>query len=150
MGLLLPSDFIGRPGRAQSAFDVQALGEVTICRFERRAFERMVRDTPHIATRLLTMSLNELDAPRDWAVVLGWPWSFARSLPSSTHPKTARKRTCATNRNVPEHSYLHTRTHLAQKDSYTLLKVSKLGFEHFPEMRIIEIPQVADEKQGKF
>lgn len=71
VGLLLPSDFIGRPGRAQSAFDVQALGEVTICRFERRAFERMVRDTPHIATRLLTMSLDELDAARDWAVVLG-------------------------------------------------------------------------------
>ncbi len=26
---------------------------------------------PHIATRLLTMSLDELDAARDWAVVLG-------------------------------------------------------------------------------
>ena len=71
VGLLMPSDFIGRPGRAQSAFDVQALGEVTVCRFERRAFEKMVRDTPHIATRLLTMSLDELDAARDWAVVLG-------------------------------------------------------------------------------
>ncbi|MDN5567297.1 MAG: Crp/Fnr family transcriptional regulator [Paracoccus sp. (in: a-proteobacteria)] len=71
VGLLLPSDFIGRPGRAQSAFDVQALGDVTLCRFERGAFERMVRETPHIATRLLTMSLDELDAARDWAVVLG-------------------------------------------------------------------------------
>ncbi len=71
VGLLLPSDFIGRPGRAVSPFDVTALSEVTLCRFERRAFERMVRDTPHIATRLLTMTLDELEAARDWAVVLG-------------------------------------------------------------------------------
>lgn len=71
VGLLLPSDFIGRPGRSVSPFDVTALSEVTLCRFERRAFERMVRDTPHIATRLLTMTLDELDAARDWAVVLG-------------------------------------------------------------------------------
>jgi len=71
VGLLLPSDFIGRPGRATSPFDVTALSEVTLCRFERTAFERIVRDTPHVASRLLTMTLDELDAARDWAVVLG-------------------------------------------------------------------------------
>jgi CRP/FNR family transcriptional regulator len=71
VGLLLPSDFIGRPGRNQSAFDVEALGPVTLCRFERHSFERLVNETPHIATRLMTMSLDELDAARDWAVVLG-------------------------------------------------------------------------------
>lgn len=71
VGLLLPSDFIGRPGRSTSPFDVEALTEVTLCRFERLAFERLVRDTPRIATRLLTMTLDELDAARDWAVLLG-------------------------------------------------------------------------------
>jgi CRP/FNR family transcriptional regulator len=71
VGLLLPSDFIGRPGRVQSAFDVQAIGPVTLCRFERHSFERLIRNTPHIASRLMTMSLDELDAARDWAVVLG-------------------------------------------------------------------------------
>ncbi|MGZ9810160.1 transcriptional regulator FnrL [Pseudoroseicyclus sp. H15] len=71
VGLLLPSDFIGRPGRQTSAYDVEALSEVTLCRFERGTFERMVRETPHIASRLLTMTLDELDAARDWAVVLG-------------------------------------------------------------------------------
>lgn len=71
VGLLLPSDFIGRPGRAKSPFDVEALTEVRLCRFERSAFERLVRGTPHIAARLLTMTLDELDAARDWAVVLG-------------------------------------------------------------------------------
>lgn len=71
VGLLLPSDYIGRPGRAQAAFDVDALSEVTMCRFERRAFETLLRDTPHVASRLLKMTLDELDAARDWAVVLG-------------------------------------------------------------------------------
>ncbi|SDE37227.1 transcriptional regulator FnrL [Limimaricola pyoseonensis] len=71
VGLLLPSDFIGRPGRSASAYDVVALSDVTLCRFERRTFERLVRETPHIATRLLTMTLDELDAARDWTVVLG-------------------------------------------------------------------------------
>ncbi len=71
VGLLLPSDFIGRPGRATSPYDVEAVSEVTLCRFERRTFEELVRNTPHIATRLMTMALDELDASREWAVVLG-------------------------------------------------------------------------------
>ncbi len=71
VGLLLPSDYLGRPGRAESAFDVEAVSDVTVCRFERAAFEALLRDTPHVASRLLTMTLDELDAARDWAVVLG-------------------------------------------------------------------------------
>ncbi len=71
VGLLLPSDFIGRPGRATSPFDVTAIAEVTLCRFQRTAFERIVRGTPHVASRLLSMTLDELDATREWAVVLG-------------------------------------------------------------------------------
>ncbi|WP_373353386.1 transcriptional regulator FnrL [Pseudoroseicyclus sp. CXY001] len=71
VGLLLPSDYIGRPGRATSGYDIEAVAEVTLCRFDRRKFEELVRTTPHVATRLLTMTLDELDAARDWAVVLG-------------------------------------------------------------------------------
>ena len=71
VGLLLPSDYIGRPGRRTSAYDVEAVTDVKLCRFERQTFERLVRDTPQIAARLLTMTLDELDAARDWAVVLG-------------------------------------------------------------------------------
>lgn len=71
VGILLPSDFIGRPGRETSVYDIETLSEVTLCRFERKTFERLVVETPHIATRLLSMTLDELDAARDWAVVLG-------------------------------------------------------------------------------
>ena len=71
VGLLLPSDFIGRPGRASSAFDIEAVSDVTLCRFERRAFEKLVRSSPNVARRLLTMTLDELDVARDWQVLLG-------------------------------------------------------------------------------
>lgn len=71
VGLLLPSDFLGRPGRAVSLFDVEALTETTVCRFERNSFEALVERTPHIASRLMKMTLDELDAARERAVVLG-------------------------------------------------------------------------------
>ncbi|APX90809.1 transcriptional regulator [Brevirhabdus pacifica] len=71
VGLLMASDFIGRPGRAVSAYDVEALSEVTLCRFERRTFETLVKRTPAIAARMLTMTLDELDAARELAVILG-------------------------------------------------------------------------------
>ncbi|SFE22348.1 transcriptional regulator FnrL [Roseivivax sediminis] len=71
VGLLLPSDFIGRPGRPTSAYNIEAASEVTLCRFERRMFEELVTSAPNIAHRMLVMTLDELDAARDWAVVLG-------------------------------------------------------------------------------
>lgn len=71
VGLLLPSDFIGRPHRIEAQFDIETVTEVTLCRFERVPFERIVEKTPHVTNRLLEMTLDELDASREWAVVLG-------------------------------------------------------------------------------
>lgn len=71
VGLLLPSDFIGRPGRATVDFDVTAVTEVTLCRFERRSFEKLVTDVPHISQRVMEMALDELNAAREWMVLLG-------------------------------------------------------------------------------
>ncbi len=71
VGLLLPSDFIGRPGRDQALYDVTAVTDVTLCCFRRNEFEKLVEDTPHIAQRMLEMALDELDAARDWMVLLG-------------------------------------------------------------------------------
>lgn len=71
VGLLLPSDFMGRPGRKTSPYDVTAVSNVTLCCFRRRPFEQLLTSTPHIAERLLTMSLDELDAAREWMLVLG-------------------------------------------------------------------------------
>jgi CRP/FNR family transcriptional regulator len=71
VGLLLPSDFIGRPGRSEIDFDVTATTDVTLCCFSRKPFEKLVDDTPHVAQRLMELALDELDAARDWMLLLG-------------------------------------------------------------------------------
>ncbi|MEX0282243.1 MAG: transcriptional regulator FnrL [Arenibacterium sp.] len=71
VGLLLPSDFVGRPGRSGSPYDVTATTDVVMCCFRRKPFEKMLNETPHIAHRLLEMTLDELDAAREWMLVLG-------------------------------------------------------------------------------
>jgi CRP/FNR family transcriptional regulator len=71
VGLLLPSDFMGRPGRSRSAYDVTAVSDVTLCCFRRKPFEQLMLTTPHVAERLLDMSLDELDAAREWMLILG-------------------------------------------------------------------------------
>jgi CRP/FNR family transcriptional regulator len=71
VGLLLPSDFVGRPGRATAAYDVTATTDVVMCCFRKKPFEDMMLRTPHIAQRLLEMTLDELDAAREWMLLLG-------------------------------------------------------------------------------
>ncbi|HEY6918705.1 MAG TPA: Crp/Fnr family transcriptional regulator, partial [Tabrizicola sp.] len=71
VGLLLPSDFVGRPGRSTAAFDVTATTDVVMCCFRKKPFEEMMVATPHIAQRLLEMTLDELDAAREWMLLLG-------------------------------------------------------------------------------
>ncbi|MDF1803789.1 transcriptional regulator FnrL [Thalassovita sp.] len=71
VGLLLPSDFVGRPGREGSAYDVVATTDLVMCCFRKKPFEQMMVRTPHVAQRLLEMTLDELDAAREWMLVLG-------------------------------------------------------------------------------
>ncbi len=71
VGLLLPSDFMGRPGREAAAFDITAATEVVLCRFERKPFEQLLINSPTIGHRLLQMTLDELDAAREWMLLLG-------------------------------------------------------------------------------
>ena len=71
VGLLLPSDFVGRPGRKKAVFDVEAATEVTLCRFRRLPFEKLLAQMPQLSSRMLEMSLDELDAAREWMLVLG-------------------------------------------------------------------------------
>jgi CRP/FNR family transcriptional regulator, anaerobic regulatory protein len=71
VGLLQPSDFVGRPGRGTAAFDVTAVSDLVMCCFRKAPFEQMIATTPHVAQRLLDMTLDELDAARDWMLVLG-------------------------------------------------------------------------------
>lgn len=71
VGLLLPSDFLGRPGREIAAYTVTATSDLLLCCFRRKPFERLLIETPRVAGRLLEMTLDELDAARDWLLLLG-------------------------------------------------------------------------------
>jgi CRP/FNR family transcriptional regulator len=71
VGLMLPSDFVGRPGRNTAAYDVTAISDVVMCCFRKKPFEEMMVRTPRIAQRLLEMTLDELDAAREWMLLLG-------------------------------------------------------------------------------
>lgn len=71
VGLLLPSDFAGRPGRGTATYTVTATSDLLMCCFRRKPFEELMKTTPHIAQRLLEMTLDELDAAREWMLVLG-------------------------------------------------------------------------------
>ena len=71
VGLLLPSDFVGRPGRTSAAYDVTATTDLVMCCFRKKPFEDLMAHTPHVAQRLLEMTLDELDAAREWMLLLG-------------------------------------------------------------------------------
>ncbi|MDB5664062.1 transcriptional regulator FnrL [Cypionkella sp.] len=71
VGLMLPSDFVGRPGRDTTPYNVTAVTDLLMCCFRKKEFEAMMVRTPHIAHRLLAMTLDDLDAAREWMLLLG-------------------------------------------------------------------------------
>ena len=71
VGLLLPSDFVGRPGRDKAAYNVIATTDLLMCCFRKKPFEALLLKIPHIGQRLLEMTLDELDAAREWMLILG-------------------------------------------------------------------------------
>ena len=71
VGLLLPGDFLSHPLRAHAEFDISAATDVRLCTFPRKPFLKILDDTPNIAQQIMAMALDELDAARDWMLLLG-------------------------------------------------------------------------------
>jgi CRP/FNR family transcriptional regulator, anaerobic regulatory protein len=71
VGLLFPSDFVGRPGRRTTPYDVVAVTPLTLCVFQKPAFEKLIAESPRIERRLLEMTFDELEAAREWMLLLG-------------------------------------------------------------------------------
>lgn len=71
VGLLFPSDFMGHIFSDHSRFAYEAASDVEICVFDRKAFETLVQNNPEIQHELLLKVLTELDATREWMVLLG-------------------------------------------------------------------------------
>jgi CRP/FNR family transcriptional regulator len=71
VGLQFSSNFLGRPYGQASTYDAEAATDVRLCTFPRPQFERLVREFPGLEHRLFENALTELDAARDWMLLLG-------------------------------------------------------------------------------
>jgi len=71
VGLQFASDFLGRPFRDRSVYEATAVNDVHLCIYDRRQFEQLVREFPGFERRLFENTLDELDAAREWMLLLG-------------------------------------------------------------------------------
>ncbi len=71
LGLVYPSDFLGRPFGETTPYGVEALTDAHVCVFERKDFDRFAREHPRLEHRLLERTLAELDRTRRWMLLLG-------------------------------------------------------------------------------
>jgi CRP/FNR family transcriptional regulator len=71
VGLQFASDFLGRPFGDRSPFFADAATDVELCCYPTRKFEELMKQFPHIEHNLFEHTLDELDAAREWMVLLG-------------------------------------------------------------------------------
>ena len=71
VGVVYPSDFIGRPFGSTTGHGVTALTDARVCVFSRRDFDAFAREHPALEHKLLQRTLGELDRTRRWMLLLG-------------------------------------------------------------------------------
>jgi len=71
VGIVYPSDFIGRPFGKRSHHSVTALTDARVCTFTRADFDTFARAHPNLEHKLLERTLTELDRARHWMALLG-------------------------------------------------------------------------------
>ncbi len=71
VGMVYPSDFIGRPFGTTTQHSVTALSDARVCLFSRAAFDDFAREHPRLEHKLLERTLGELDRARDRMLLLG-------------------------------------------------------------------------------
>ncbi len=97
VGILFPPDFLGRAHGATNACFAEAATDVELCCYPAEAFRNLMQRFPGLEHRLYEKTLDELDAARDWMVLLGR--KTAREKVASfllVLARRARKAGCAT------------------------------------------------------
>lgn len=94
-GFLFEGDFIGIAMNDTYSYSAEAVGDVSLCRFNRAKLEAMLDRFPQLERRLLSMASNELVQAQDQMLLLG--------------RKTAREKLC---------SFLLNLSHRAQNRGY--------------------------------
>lgn len=71
VGLLLSGDIFGRMFDGPLHFAIEAASESEVCHFQRDRFEQLLMEEPELERALLLNMQDELDAAREWMMVLG-------------------------------------------------------------------------------
>lgn len=71
VGVVFPSDFIGRPFGKESPYSVTALTNAELCIFTRSSFDSFAKQHSGLEHKLLQRTLTELDRARGWMLLLG-------------------------------------------------------------------------------
>lgn len=71
VGLLFAPDFLGRAYSVNNPYFAEAATDVEMCTFPRLEFERLLAASPGLEHRLFERALDELDAAREWMLLLG-------------------------------------------------------------------------------
>lgn len=70
VGLLFPSDFVGRPFKGASQYTMTALSDAELCFFPKDPFARVLEDHPEMERQLLERTYAALDEARDRMLML--------------------------------------------------------------------------------
>lgn len=71
VGLQFPSDFLGRPFKKRCTYVAEAVTDVSLCSYNHDAFEKVSRAHGDLKDVLLKHAFDELDAAREWMLLLG-------------------------------------------------------------------------------
>lgn len=71
VGLLFPSDFLGRAFRSENKYYAEAATDVELCCYARLGFEKLLAECAAVSDCLFRITLNELDACQEWMLLLG-------------------------------------------------------------------------------
>jgi CRP/FNR family transcriptional regulator len=71
VGLQFASDFLGRAFKGHASCHAEAATDVELCIFPRKPFESLLSEIHDLEDRLFANTLDELDAARDWLLLLG-------------------------------------------------------------------------------
>ncbi len=73
IGLLVPTDLYGRLFEGQTGYQIEALTETRVMTTDLAAFEAILHQAPAAERLFIVDVLDELDAAREWVLVLGGP-----------------------------------------------------------------------------
>ena len=71
VGLQFPPDFLGRTHGQSGTYFAEAATDVELCAFPSDGFKSLLKRYPDLEHRLFENTLDELDAAREWMLLLG-------------------------------------------------------------------------------